>query len=238
MLLAKTHQHQSSLATYCRTGDLVDIKGAVQKNLTHYRRLVFNNVLDTLETAYPVAKNLLGDDHWENIVNCFFSTYNIQSPQIWRMPEEFKNYLIKQEDELLKTYPFLENLLEFEWLEVEIFMMPDVPYEKPKDGFYVLNPEIDILMLSYPVHIKSPHLITEEDRGSYFVSLHRNPDTGSVQFTNLSIPFVDVLEHLSANPLTEQNIKQILKKYASENDVNVAFKEFIEQSLVTQLLFK
>ena len=238
MLLTKTHQHQSNLATYCRTGNPVEIKGAVQKNLTHYRRLVFNNVLDTLETAYPITKNLLGDENWETIVNRFFSTYNIQSPQIWMMPEEFKNYLLEQEKELLNTYPLLENLLEFEWLEVEIFMMPDVPHKKYKDGFYTLNPEIDMMMLSYPVHIKSPNLITEKDKDSYFVSLHRNPDTGSVQFTNLSIPFVDVIEHLAANPLTENDIKQILKKYASENEVNVAYDEFIKQSLATQLIFK
>ena len=238
MLLTKTHHHQSSLATYCRTGNTVEIEGAVQKNLTHYRRLVFNNVLDTLETAYPITKNLLGDENWETIVNRFFSTYNIQSPQIWMMPEEFKNYLLEQEKELLNTYPLLENLLEFEWPEVEIFMMPDIPHEKPEEGFYILNPEIDILKLSYPVHIKSPLLITNEDLGTYFVSLHRNPNTGSVQFTNLSIPFVDVLEHLSANPLTENDIKQILKKYASEKEVNIAYDEFIKQSLATQLLFK
>ncbi|MGY5354973.1 HvfC/BufC N-terminal domain-containing protein [Wenyingzhuangia sp. IMCC45467] len=237
MLLAKTHQHQTNLATYCRTGNPIEIEGAVQKNLTHYRRLVFNNVLDSLETAYPLTEKLLGKEKWELLVNRFFSNYDIQSPQIWKMPEEFKNYILKHEPELTIKYPLLENLLNFEWLEVEIFMMMDITAPKPLPNTFILNPEMDMIRVDYPVHLKNPNLITKADIGTYFICMHRNPDTGNVQFTNLSIPFVDVLEKLSAKPLTETEIKNILQKYASDELVNTAFNNFIQQSLSTKLLF-
>lgn len=237
MLLTKTHKHQSSLATYCRTGNAVNIKGAIQKNLAHYRRLVFNNVLDSLETAYPLTQKLLGAEDWELLVNRFFSNYNIKSPQIWMMPEEFKDYILDKETDLTTQFPFLENLLNFEWLEVEIFMMLDVKKHKPKPNTFALNPEMDMIMVSYPVHLKNANLITEEDKGSYFICMHRHPETGNVQFTNLSIPFVDVLEQLSAKPLTEEDIKKILGKYAPSETVNTAYNEFIQQSLNTQLIF-
>ncbi|NIJ44240.1 hypothetical protein FHR24_000679 [Wenyingzhuangia heitensis] len=237
MLLAKTHQHQSKLATYCRTGNSVTIEGAVQKNLTHYRRLVFNNVLDSLETAYPLTQKLLDPKDWELLVHRFFSYYNIQSPQIWMMPEEFKNYILETELILTKQYPFLENLLTFEWLEVEVFMMPDIPHHKAPPETYVLNPEMDMMMVNYPVHLKNANTITKDDKGTYFICMHRDPDTGNVQFTNLSIPFVDVIECLSKKPLTDIQIKEILKKYAQDEIIETAFLDFINKATSTKLIF-
>ena len=238
MLLAKTHKHQSSLATYCRNGEPITIEGAIQKNLKHYRRLVINNVLDSLSTAYPITEKLLGENEWEALVNRFFSSYKIQSPQIWYMPKEFKDYVLTYEKTLLEQFFVLETLLEFEWLEVDVFMMPDIPFEKPKEANrYALNPETKLLKLDFPVHLKSASLITKEEKNTYFVSLHRNPENGSVQFTNLSIPLVDVLEHLSLQPLSTSQIKAILKKYAPTNVANQVLEVFLQQAIATQLIF-
>lgn len=239
MLLSKnTHHEQSALADYCKSGKLEPISGINLKNIFQYRRLVFNNILDTLESAYPITYQLIGDEKWVQLVNSFFSEYKVQTPQIWRMPEEFKEYVVHSQPKLIDEYFCLKNLLEFEWMEIEIFMMPDIPKEEKKEeNTYLLNPETTILQFEYPVHLKNANAILKEEKGTYFTAIHRNPDSGNVQFTNLTIPFVDVIEHLAQKPLTKNDIITILKKYASTEIVETACIQFLNQSIQTQLIY-
>lgn len=58
-LLNHTHQHQSALAAYCRTGELPDIPGVVMENVPQYRRLVYNVIDDMLQNAYPLTYEYL-----------------------------------------------------------------------------------------------------------------------------------------------------------------------------------
>jgi len=238
-LLPKTFQYQTDLANYCKTGDYISIPGVNEKNIKHYRRLVFNNVYDSITSAYPITKKLFGKKKWKKVVNRFFSSQKIQSPQIWYMPKEFKDYVISNENKLLNKYAFLEDLLQFEWLEIEVFMMPDETIEYlTETNLYYLNPEIRLIKTKYPIHLKKAKNITEEDKGNYFISLHRNKETGAVEFTNLSIPFVDVLENLMEKPLTENAILNILQKYVELTTAKSAFHQFEQITITNQLLFK
>lgn len=237
--LPKTFQYQVDLANYCKTGDHISIPGINEKNIKHYRRLVFNNVYDSISSAYPITKKLLGKKKWKKVVNRFFSSQKVQSPQIWYMPKEFKDYVIKNENELLGKYAFLDDLLQFEWLEIEVFMMPDETVEYLLEtNLYYLNPEIKLIGTKYPVHLKKAKNITEEDKGNYFISLHRNRETGAVEFTNLSIPFVDILENLIEKPLAKNTILNILQKYVKLKTAKSAFHQFEQIAITNQLLFK
>jgi hypothetical protein len=237
--LPKTFQYQTDLSNYCKTGNYISIPGVNEKNIKHYRRLVFNNVYDSISSAYPITKKLFGKKKWKKVVNRFFSSQKIQSPQIWYMPKEFKDYVISNENKQLNKYPFLEDLLQFEWLEIEVFMMPDETIEYlTETNLYYLNPEIRLIKTKYPIHLKKAKNITEEDKGNYFISLHRNKKTGAVEFTNLSIPFVDVLENLMEKPLTESAILNILQKYVELTTAKSAFYQFEQITIINQLLFK
>ncbi len=118
-------------------------------------------------------------------------------------------------------------------------MMPDEGLKFHSDAnLYYINPEIRLIGVEYPVHLKEAKNITEQDKGNYFISLHRNRDTGSVEFTNLSIPFVDVLENLIDTPLTKKAILNVLKKYVDESTAIDVFHQFEQITINNQLLFK
>lgn len=238
-LSLKTFQYQTDFANYCKTGIYNEIPGVIEKNIKQYRRLVFNNVYDSISSAYPITKKILGKKRWKKLVHRFFSSQKIQSPQIWYMPKEFKDYIIDKELELQNKYVFLEDLLQFEWLEIEVFMMPDEAIEfLSKTNHYYINPEIRLMSVAYPIHLKKAKKITEQDKGTYFISLHRNRETGAVEFTNLSIPFVDVLENLSEKSLNQKSILNILQKYVDETTAKNVFYQFEQIAINNQLLFK
>ncbi len=215
LLLNDTYQQQSNFAAYCRTGNYFPIKGVHEERLSHYPRLVFNVIDDTLRSAYPITFDLLTDDEWETIVRSFFATHKCSTYSVWKMPYEFYQFVLTLDNQLTEKYPFLEELLLFEWTEIEIHMMEDEVYPEVESkgemvtDTLVFNPEYTILQLHYPVHLKNPNEITEHDKGDYFVLLFREQEIGNVQFLDLSFYFVWLIrkienEQKSLLELTEE----------------------------------
>ena len=229
-LLETTRSHQANLASYCRTGTYSSIPGVNEKNVHHYRRLVYNVIEDTLRSAYPLTVNLLKPKEWETTVQRFFKEHACQTPQVWAMPKEFYTYLDENQPEIVKKYPFLLELLLFEWLEVELFMMPDVPAEYSTNGNLlndqlVINPEHILQAFSYPIHLKNAKFITITDKGNYFLAMHRLPESGKVEFTDLSPFLVRMLELLSEQPLP---LNELTSKTASQFGIEPD-QQFLDQ---------
>ncbi len=244
LLCDSTYEVQSSLAAYCRTGVDPQIPGVVKERVSHYRRLVFNIIEDNLQTAYPLMHDLLSPDEWEQAVNEFFSNHPCQSTQIWSMPKEFYEYLKEVNHPLLETYPFLEELLLFEWKEIELYMSEDIPIryslrgDVSKDKL-VLNPEHDLIHLSWPVHLMNAGEITTEHKGSFFLMMHRETESGKIRFTNLSPAFVRMIEYLQNSP---DSVSEILNKIGKEMQVDITDEirattlDFFTNGLNTRLI--
>lgn len=211
LLKADTYQQQSKLAQYCRDGVEVEILGTQADRLPNYRRLVFNVVKDALETTYPISFKFIDSVIWNKMVYNFFSTHKCVDPQVWRMPEEFYQFCLNKNYAEKYDLPFLNDLLYFEWLEVEIYMMEDRTYPEFKnssnwlDKKIALNPEHKIIKLEYPVHLKNP-LDADLKKGAYFLLLYREKESGRVQFINLSILYTFLLENIV---LGEKTLEQI-----------------------------
>ncbi len=244
MLQPETFRYQSSLASYCRGGHLREIKGINQNNVKQYRRLVYNVVDDMLQSAFPITYDFVDEDEWNYLVNDFFSSHSCQSPQVWYMPKEFYGYLERAENPIVKKYPFLLELLWFEWLEVELFMMADKTASYSKQGslltdVLILNPEHHFQYFQYPVHLKKPSEISVKDQGHYYLVLHRDPDLGSVSFTEVAAPVLRLLELLSSRPLKATNvIEQVGTEFGfllNEEMKQYAF-QFFQKALSMQLI--
>jgi hypothetical protein len=207
-----TQQQQSDLAGYCRTHKLSDELQVRRERVHHYRRLVFNVVNDSLQSAFPLTKNLLEDKRWDQLVHQFFAGYKPQSPQVWKMPGEFYEWFSKSEQPLRDDFPFMDELLHFEWLEVVLFMMEDIPYPiSHKQGNWMdstvaVNPEFRIIQTNYPVHLKKAAKIQDADKGDFFILMFREKNTGRIQFMDLSPFFAVVVENIALG----NNLRSIL----------------------------
>ncbi|MDP2038596.1 MAG: putative DNA-binding domain-containing protein, partial [Ignavibacteria bacterium] len=211
-LLEDTAVQQSRLANYCRTGVLEPIKGVTENRVGNYRRLVYNVIDDTLQTAFPLTHNLLSEEEWDETVNRFFSNHACQSTSVWKMPYEFYQSIEGSDPNLKKIYPFLTELLLFEWMEIELYMMEDMRFPETRisgnfeSSVIKFNPEFKLMQLGYPVHQKNPNEISDEDKGEYFILMFRDKLSGAIQFVNLSLFYVWLIERIDASQDSLKNI--------------------------------
>ncbi len=244
MLNTSFQTQQSILAEYTRTGNeklIHKLQNVKEKGIRYYRELIFNIAHDTITNAYPILTDFLGNEQMQTLINNFYTHHHCQTYQVWRMPEEFKDFVTQSETALIEKYPFIPDLLHFEWIEIEVFMMPDETFPKyQKSGNIlkdklVLNPEIKILALQYPVHFLHPSKITEKEKGQYFVLVHRHPESKEVVFTNLNALGVKIILHLNGEPLSIDEIEQKIVQQPSLKLKN-QIKQLVRECLNSQII--
>lgn len=239
-----TARIQNLLGEYCRTGEEQEIPGVTPGRIHHYRRLVYNVVRDTMDTAFPISLAALGEVTWELLVQGFFSSGLPQTPQIWKLPLEFYQYHVTQETGSRIKKPYLDDLLYFEWIEIEVHTMPDRPfpeYELKGNLFLdrlAFNPEFEIIRLDYPVHLHAAEEAVEL-KGDYFALVFRAPDSGNVQFLNLSGLNTYILCRLLEERVTLNDIKGDIAHVAgieSGKYLDDALSTFIRDLIDKQLI--
>lgn len=198
-LSADTKGIQSSLARYCRDAQEPVLPGVTPGRLSHYRRLVFNIIQDSLETSYPIAYKYIDDSVWNKMVFEFFKESKCKAAQIWQMPGEFRDFALLRAYDEKHELPFLNDLLSFEWAETVVFNIEDMatpPFNLEGDLLnesIVFNPEHQILPLQYPVHLMKP-TEAKDKKGQYFVLVYREHESGKVQFMDLSVWYAFIIE--------------------------------------------
>lgn len=237
-LSRETIEYQNKLARYCRTGEPVKIDGTVNSRLHHYRRLVFNVVNNTLAQAYPITREVLDPKVWNNLVNSFFSDYNPQSPYLWKMPKEFYRFIKNSKYSEKLELPFLNDLLYFEWIEIEVYTMPDAEvFDYSGSGniykdILIINQEFRLINLDYPVHMYSVEE-AKNKRGNYYVLVYREPVTFKVKFINLSVLNAFIFEQLAYKSFVVDIVKDIrtVFKITDVNKVRNHVLKFINSLL-------
>ena len=238
----KTFSLQTDLALYCRTG-INEPETTIQQHTVHYRRLVYNVIKDTLSTAFPLTRRLIGKKRWKKMMFHFFENHKCQTPQVWKLPKEFSDYFQEEEFPFKKVFPFLKTLLQYEWLEIEVFMMEDLPADefrtekKSADDIIIPNPEIRILCAEYPVHLKNIKEITEEDRGQYFISIHRDFYSKQVMFNDLTYPVVEIILKANENYSTGTDFIKLLSRYDKDTQKSASFYTDFEQFALQNNIF-
>ncbi|RAJ83576.1 hypothetical protein CLV59_103544 [Chitinophaga dinghuensis] len=203
-LSAETYSVQQAFSRYCRTGKKGNLSGVQTDRMAWYREMVFNIFADALETAFPIAFANLPQGKWDSMTKEFCSQHACQSYQLWKMPLEFYTYAVENSWDEKHHIPYLNDLLSFEWAELELYNMEDlaVPAFKLQGNWLqesiLLNPEYRLLAFKYPVHKETNRRKILQQAGAWFVLLYRMPETGLVQFIELSPWLAFVMEQLYA----------------------------------------
>ncbi len=243
-LRSETAEIQELLGKYCKTGVEVEIPGITEGRVHHYRRLVYNVVKNTMDQAYPITAASMKEEEWDSLVDTFFSNHPTTSTQIWKLPYEFYQYHFSSDTANKINRPYLNDLLYFEWAEIEIHTMKDKVFEKfavegnPISDQLVVNPEYELIQLEYPVHLKAVQGI-EEHKGDYYVLLYREQETGNVKFLELSVLHAYILSKISETGASISSFKGEIARISnveSEKYLDMYLLEFVDSLMQRDLI--
>ncbi|MCK5824665.1 MAG: putative DNA-binding domain-containing protein [Ichthyobacteriaceae bacterium] len=235
---------QDSMGHYMLTGDTMKFNNSKEEGLKAYRDLIFNNFEGSIETAFPIFNKILSNKEWELVVADFFENNKSQYNELWKLPKEFVEYFEDKKYAEAFNKPYLNNLLSFEWMEVEVFNMSDVDFpEYKKEGnintdVLVVNPEYSMDVYDYPIH-KINIEKKELDKIQTIIITYRNIKTKNAEYVSLSVLDAFIFEQIIESKISFNKAISIVEKQLNEklpNDV-VSVSEKMFEELLSNSLF-
>lgn len=228
MLLVETVER---FTHFCRTGEL---HPTLPKKIALYQTLIRNKIDYVLRRTFPLTHHLLQGEQWDELTRTFIAKEDLPSPFFWKMAESFAQFVQKNHFAELFNFPYLNDLVHFEWIEIELYMMPDIPREN-HSGLH-LNPESHILTYSYPVFEKKK-LPRPMIKGTYPLFAFRQPKTGDVHFIALS-PFFQTVLELIEKQQSDVLITAAKKYHLDEKKVLLKGEKFLDDLLQQNALYR
>lgn len=186
--------YERALARYCRMNVAEQVPGVREDRVGTYRSLVFNGVESALRSAYPVTFALLGKEQWLELVNSFFSQHDSAPPQLWKMPYGLFLFVNESRYGEKSGMPYLSELLLFEWVEIEVHMMPDskrpdfTQHGDLMTDCLALNLDHKLIELTFPVFKMDPREALKH-KGRYFLLCYRHQENLKAHYLELSAQY-------------------------------------------------
>jgi len=90
-----------------------------EKGVRLYAGLLNYGHQEVVRSVYPGCAKLIGDK-WEDVVDQYLELYPPSHYNLNRTAEKFPEYLGKHGERYIKRFPFIAELADYEWLELEI----------------------------------------------------------------------------------------------------------------------
>lgn len=163
------------------------IPDVARERMDVYRELFFNNILGTLENAFPVLKQVLEHGQWQALCERFFAEHRCLTPYLSHVPGEFVDFL---EAAQVTEPPWLLELAQWEWSELELFLAEDEDLtatgDDPLQGVPVLSFLLRLHECRYPVHDMGDEGPVEPNPGEIYYLLAWRKRDNSVGFMQLN----------------------------------------------------
>lgn len=183
--------------------------GVPSRRMGAYEELVFNNMEDTLASAFPISKKILiQDGRWESLVRRYLAEHQCHEPLFRDISGEFLDWFEGPADDLFPEQPFLWQFMHYEWLELVVSIDPEAieMSEIDLDGdllqeVAVLQPTLQLAAYNYPVHlISSDYQPEQADEIPHCYLLFRD-DNDSVQFNQITPVTLQLLQVMQSERL-------------------------------------
>jgi hypothetical protein len=194
-----------------------------------YSSLVKKVFFDALSSAYPLFYKEVDNKKFEKIV-CKFMQYGAKNVKMWKMPNEFRLFIKKKK--LFREIVYVDDLLWFEWSEVNLMMKNYKTQIAQKFSYkneYKLSKSCVIKKLKYRVFEKDNF----SKKGKFYLLAYYDMSEYRVLYVELS-----QIMHLFLKNMKKNGMKYSLNKIAKMSEQSKKeVKEFLENSL-KELLIK
>ena len=148
-------QYQHQFVDYLRNKK--ELSKSLPEESRIYAELYYSTVESCLHMCFPICSELLGEESWQQLMQCFIKEHRCQSPLYREIPNEFISYLLTNKPVMILP-EFINDLTHYEWMELiletaeenstptlfpqKITLLKSVP---------ILNPVLHIVQYRYPV---------------------------------------------------------------------------------------
>jgi len=216
---------QQALARYIRNpAQAVGDASWPISRLQTYADLVYNTVQDLLARFFPVLKEVVSAQDWQQMVRDFIGRHQSQSPYFLELAQEFLDYL-EQERDGSNDPPFLLELAHYEWVELALdvsdMQNPDTGFDPDGDLLeypICLSPLICSLAYRFPVHrICRDFQPQQPPEQASFLLVYRDR-TDKVRFLELNALSARLLSLIEQQPAACG--EQLLQQLAAETGLS------------------
>jgi hypothetical protein len=208
-----------------------------------YSELIGYGHHDAIDSIYPGCAKLIGEK-WDEVVDDYLQKY---PPNHWRLnmiASRFPQYVTKHGGTWLEQFPFLAELADYEWLELELMekdiqiVCTDACTLDSAEAFAkygpVVNQTLVIRQYAYPIpkivdHLEADELfVYQADEDKTKVAIYRHPETHFCKFLELSHLAYQVIAQAQMH---KSSFKDLLEKAVMPNsgsDAQDAVVKFLE----------
>ncbi len=214
-----------------------------KRGVSLYANLLNFGHHDVMESIYPGCAKILGEK-WERAVGDYLERFPPNHYNFNRTAERFAEFLEKHGDRYLKKYPYLAELADYEWLELEILekdvevtVSPHQTLTQPEQFASlapVVNPSLVVRHYRYPITDIVDHLhddcclpsAVEPEATS--VAVYRHPDTHLCKFLRLGALAARVVEVSAESRQSYSALVALVVSLSGGRDPQQSVVEFLE----------
>lgn len=208
-----------------------------------YGRLIAYGHHDVMDSIFPFCSSLLGDE-WHEVVEDYLLKYPPDHFNLNRICRHFSEYLCKFGQRYLRRFPFMHELADYEWMELEkiedsstiVFGDPS-PIESPEQIVTmrpVVNPTLIVRHYHYPIpeiaaRVQNDLKVRRKTPPkSTHLAIYRDPENHKARFLELGAAASTVVETAKSEQCNYQRLLQLAVSLTPELPPDRAVVDFLQ----------
>lgn len=227
-------QVQQQFCQAIRQADPAQLPQLQAERLQLYRELLLNNITSFIDNVYPIAKSLLPESLWQQLIHDFFAQEQCQSPFYNEISLQFRDYLNREQQAVLEQYPWLAELLQYEWLELylDTIELSDCTLENSEQ--WQLTTQVWVLVYQYPVYQWQAGMSIDECQPQPSAIMAWRDVQDQIRVDVLHPVMAILIEPLSQAPQSTEQLTQVLEQYFPQWNVKQYQQQLDELAVYLQ----
>ncbi len=214
-----------------------------KRGVALYAKLLQRGRLEVMDSIYPACAKVIGK-HWVGAVEAYMETCPPDHYNLNRSAENFSKFLETHNKPWLKKFPFLPELADYEWIEMEVLecdkestvgtaLSLDSP-EKFQGYAPVVNSVLITRRYEYPIARIIDLLSDDETLPSkikpepVILAVYREPDEQDSKFLELTELAYKLIEQARNQPTTYAHLVGFAIEASGSTDPEAMILEFLE----------
>ena len=203
--------YQREFAAHLRSPSADSLpEGIPAQRMLVYEELIFNNFESFLEPCFPISQELLGSITWNKLTKLCFAEIKSHSPLFREIPAIFLEWLQPKALDLVPEYPWLWELMHYEWIELAVEIDPSSMNVIHTD-LPMLNPTVQTAYYEWPVHQISTDFQPEQPT-PHCIAVFRNAHE-EIEFLEINVMTMQLLDKLQEKP---ESLEVLAQQWSDE----------------------